>query len=155
LDTTLPPTDYEEEAMGAVTPRGRLRGLRILVVEDNRINQLVAQGLLKSEGADVYVAADGAVGVRAVLAAEQEFHAVLMDLQMPVMDGYEATQKIRADARFQNLPIIAVTANTSALDRQQCLEAGMNDHIGKPFDFTHLVDKVLQHVDRARGMPSR
>ena len=156
LDTTLPPSDYEEDAIAeAVTTGGRLRGLRILVVEDNRINQLVAQGLLKSEGAEVHVAADGALGVTAVLAAEQEFHAVLMDLQMPVMDGYEATQHIRADARFQHLPIIAVTANTSARDRQECLDAGMNDHVGKPFDFTYLVDKVLQHVDRARGMPLR
>jgi signal transduction histidine kinase len=155
LDTTLPPSEYEEETAGAVTTQGRLRGLRILVVEDNRINQLVAQGLLKSEGAEVYVAADGALGVRAILTADLEFHAVLMDLQMPVMDGYEATQKIRADARFRHLPIIAVTANTSALDRQQCLEVGMNDHIGKPYDFTYLVDKVLQHVDRARGTSLR
>lgn len=105
LDTTLPPSDYyEDAAVDAVTARGRLRGLRILVVEDNRINQLVAQGLLKSEGAEVYVAADGALGVRAVLAAEQEFHAVLMDLQMPVMDGYEATQKIRPMAVFNTCP---------------------------------------------------
>jgi CheY-like chemotaxis protein len=152
LDTTLPPYGYEEDvAAGAVTTGGRLRGLRILVVEDNRINQLVAQGLLKSEGADVYVAADGALGVHAVQTAEPAFDAVLMDLQMPVMDGYEATQKIRSDPRFQSLPIIAVTANTSAHDRQQCLRAGMNDHVGKPFDFTFLVDKVVQHVDLARG----
>ena len=152
FDTTLPPLEYEEDAVaGAVTAGGRLRGLRILVVEDNRINQLVAQGLLKSEGADVYVAADGALAVHAVQTTEPSFDAVLMDLQMPVMDGYEATQKIRSDPRFRSLPIIAVTANTSAQDRQQCLQAGMNDHVGKPFDFTFLVDKVVQHVSLARG----
>ena len=103
----------------------------------------------------MYVAADGALGVHAVLNADQEFDAVLMDLQMPVMDGYEATHRIRADVRFKNLPIIAVTANTSAQDRQQCLLAGMNDHVGKPFDFTLLVDKVVQYVDKARGKPLR
>lgn len=126
-----------------------------MVVEDNRINQLVAQGLLKSQGAEVYVASDGEAAVRALLAAEHEFHAILMDLQMPVLDGYEATLKIRADARFHRLPIIAVTANTSVQDRQRCLEVGMNDHVGKPYDFNFLVDKVLHHVDRARGLPSR
>jgi signal transduction histidine kinase len=157
LSSTLPPGEYDQEELAseAVALTGRLRGLRILVVENNRINQLVAQGLLKSEGAEVYVVSDGGLGVRAVLAAEHALDAVLMDLQMPVMDGYEATQRIRADSRFQHLPIIAVTANTSVQDRQHCLEVGMNDHVGKPYDFNFLVDKILHHVRRARGLSLR
>ena len=131
----------------------RLQGLRILVVEDNRLNQMVAERLLAAEGAEVTVAADGALGVAAVLGATDAFDAVLMDLQMPVMDGFESTRQIRAHAEFHHLPIIAVTANSSSLDRELCLHTGMNDHVGKPFEIDVLVGIVLMHVGRVRQNP--
>ena len=120
----------------------RLRGLRILVVEDNKINQMVAKGLLTQEGAYVELADDGQQGVAAVAASQPPFHAVLMDIQMPVMDGYTATRAIRQELGLATLPIIAMTANVMASDRTACLEAGMDDHVGKPFELEHLVSTL-------------
>ncbi len=127
----------------------RLQGLRLLVVEDNKINQMVAQGLLSAEGADVSLADDGQLGVDAVLRTVPAFDAVLMDLQMPVMDGFEATRTIRQQLGMATLPIIAMTANAMASDRAACLAAGMNDHVGKPFELDHLVELLLRHSGRA------
>jgi PAS domain S-box-containing protein len=132
---------------------GRLAGMRLLVVEDNVINQQVARELLTGEGAQVEVAGNGQLGVAAISSASPAFHAVLMDLQMPVMDGYAATRAIRSDLGLLQLPIIAMTANAMASDRDACLRAGMNDHIGKPFDLPHLIDVLLQHTRRARPAP--
>jgi two-component system sensor histidine kinase/response regulator len=129
--------------------KGRLAGLRLLVVEDNVINQQVAQELLSAEGALVQVAGNGQLGVAAVAQAAPPFDAVLMDLQMPVMDGYAATQAIRQELGLSALPIIAMTANAMASDREDCLAAGMNDHVGKPFDVQHLVTVLLNHTRRS------
>jgi signal transduction histidine kinase/DNA-binding response OmpR family regulator len=126
----------------------RLKDMRILVVEDNKINQLVAQGLLREEGASVTLADNGQLGVAAVARADPPFDVVLMDLQMPVMDGYTATRTIRQELGLGNLPIVAMTANVMASDRAACLEAGMNDHVGKPFELDHLVALLLQHTGR-------
>jgi CheY-like chemotaxis protein len=134
----------------------RLAGMRVLLVEDNPINQQVARELLSAEGAWVSVAENGALGVAALRAAQPAFNAVLMDLQMPVMDGMAATRLIRADARFADLPIIAMTANAMDSDREACLAAGMNDHVGKPFDLNVLVKTLIQHtgwVARASVQP--
>jgi CheY-like chemotaxis protein/HPt (histidine-containing phosphotransfer) domain-containing protein len=125
----------------------RLKGMRLLVVEDNKINQMVASGLLGQEGALVTLADNGALGVQAVANAQPAFDAVLMDLQMPVMDGLEATRSIRKDLGIAHLPIIAMTANVMASDREACLAAGMNEHIGKPFELDHVVT-VLQRLVR-------
>ncbi len=122
----------------------RLQGMRILVVEDNLINQQVADGLLSAEGAIVSLAANGQLGVDAVAAAAPQFDAVLMDIQMPVLDGYAATQVIRHELGLVQLPIIAMTANAMASDRDACLSAGMNEHIGKPFDIGNLVALLLK-----------
>jgi PAS domain S-box-containing protein len=127
----------------------RLVGMRVLVVEDNLNNQQVAQELLTDEGAVVALAANGQLGVDAVAAADPPFDAVLMDLQMPVMDGYTATARIRQQADLATLPIIAMTANAMASDREACLAAGMNDHVGKPFDLSNLVATLLRHTGRA------
>jgi len=127
----------------------RLVGMRLLVVEDNLNNQQVAQELLTDEGAHVALAANGQLGVDAVAAADPPFDAVLMDLQMPVMDGYAATARIRQHLGLTALPIIAMTANAMASDREACLAAGMNDHVGKPFNLTHLVATLLRHTGRA------
>ena len=129
---------------------GRLEGMRLLVVEDNLINQQVARELLSAEGAQVEIAGNGQLGVAAVVNAQIPFHAILMDIQMPVMDGYEATRMIRQESGLAQLPIIAMTANAMASDREACLQAGMNDHVGKPFDLPHLVDVLLQHTWRIR-----
>ncbi len=126
----------------------RLLGMRLLVVEDNKINQLVAQGLLRQEGANVTLAENGALGVAAVASAQPTFDAVLMDVQMPVMDGYTATRAIRNELGLTALPVIAMTANAMASDREACLAAGMNDHVGKPFELDHLVALLLQHTGR-------
>ncbi len=127
----------------------RLQGLRILLVEDNPLNQQVARELLQREGAEVTVAADGAQGVAAIAQAETPWDVVLMDVQMPVMDGYTATRQVRAQLGLKELPIIAMTANAMESDRRDALEAGMDDHVGKPFDLDQLVRTILRHSRRA------
>lgn len=121
------------------TSRQGLAGMRLLVVEDNPINQQVAQELLAAQGGVVDVADNGQLGVQAVFAAQPPYDAVLMDVQMPVMDGHAATRAIRAKPGFQALPIIGLTANALVSDREACLQAGMDDHVGKPFDLPSLV----------------
>ncbi|MEO5349297.1 MAG: PAS domain S-box protein [Magnetococcus sp. YQC-3] len=118
-----------------------LAGARILLVEDNEINQQVARELLEQAGITVLLAENGKQAVEMV--AREALDGILMDLQMPVMDGLTATRKIRKDPRFAHLPILAMTANAMSGDRELCLEAGMQDHIAKPVDpkemFTTLV----------------
>jgi CheY-like chemotaxis protein len=121
-----------------------LAGMRILVVEDNLINQQVAEELLNAEGAQVSLAANGQLGVDAVVASHPPFDVVLMDIQMPVLDGYGATRKIREQLGLTKLPILAMTANALASDRLACLAAGMNEHVGKPFDTGQLVALLLK-----------
>jgi two-component system sensor histidine kinase/response regulator len=123
------------------------RGARVLLVEDNEINQEVALGQLEDADVDVDVAENGEVAVGMVRA--NAYDLVLMDMQMPVMDGIEATRIIRSDPRFEDLPIIAMTANAMAADRDKCLEAGMNDHIPKPIDPEELF-RVLSQWARGR-----
>jgi len=122
----------------------RLRGARILLTEDNEINQQVAVELLESAGATVKVANNGRVAVETLYNGPQPppFDVVLMDLQMPEMDGYQATTKIRADPRFSLLPIVAMTAHATIEERQRCLAVGMNDHISKPIDPGLLFETV-------------
>jgi CheY-like chemotaxis protein len=135
----------------------RLPGMRLLVVEDNPNNQQVARELLEDEGARVVVAANGQLGVEAVAAADPPFDAVLMDIQMPVMDGYTATARIRQTLGLADLPIIAMTANALVSDREACLAAGMNAHVGKPFDIADLVAVLLRHTGHsmAAAPPTR
>jgi len=113
-----------------------IRGAQVLLVEDNEINQEVAQEILGGSGLTVTTVGDGKEAVEAVQAAN--FHAVLMDIQMPVMDGYAASIEIRKDKRFDDMPIIAMTANAMAGDKEKALEAGMNDHVPKPIDVAQL-----------------
>jgi len=109
-----------------------VRGARILLAEDNKINQMVATELLKLERFVPTVAENGRVALD--LLQEQEFDLILMDIQMPEMDGFEATRAIRADARFANIPILAMTGHTMSRDRELCFEVGMNDHVPKPIE---------------------
>jgi signal transduction histidine kinase/DNA-binding response OmpR family regulator len=120
------------------------RGLRILLVEDNDINQELAVELLGEAGMRVMVAGDGRQAIE--LLQRHPFDAVLMDCQMPVMDGYEATRAIRGDPRWGALPIIAMTANAMAGDREKAIEAGMNDHIAKPIALDQLFGTIARWV---------
>ena len=119
-----------------------LKGSKILLVEDNEINQQVAKEILEQAGLIVKIAENGRVGVESVTSGEYDL--VLMDVQMPEMDGLEATRQIRGlsdekgDSRFRDLPIVAMTANAMAGDRQKSLAAGMNDHVNKPIDPNEL-----------------
>ena len=128
----------------------RLAGLRVLVAEDNPNNQQVVRELLEDEGARVQIAPQGLAAVQALQAQPDGFDLVLMDLQMPVMDGFSAAAQIRQGLGLLRLPIIAMTANALASDREACLAAGMNDHVGKPFDLDHLVQVLRQHA----GLPA-
>ena len=110
----------------------RLRGAKILLVEDNEINQELVQELLISNGMEVATANHGKEAIE--LLVENSFDGVLMDCQMPIMDGYECTRRIRVWERFKNLPVIAMTANTMKGDREKVLAVGMNDHIPKPIE---------------------
>ncbi|MFA6191736.1 MAG: response regulator [Sulfurimonas sp.] len=113
-----------------------LKGAYLLLVEDNLVNQELAIELLQNAGIKVDVANNGAEALQMVQLAE--YDGVLMDCQMPVMDGFQSTRLIREIPQFSNLPILAMTANAMAGDKEKCLECGMNDHIAKPIDVAHL-----------------
>jgi two-component system, sensor histidine kinase and response regulator len=123
---------------------------RVLLVEDNEINQLVAGEVLRRAGFTVEIAGNGVEAFAAATRDGADFIVVLMDLQMPVMDGYEATRLIRAHAG-KTLPIIAVTAHALADERQKCLDAGMNGFLSKPFDPLDLIAIVEQERPNAIG----
>ena len=125
-----------------------LFNMRILLVEDNEMNQEVAQALLTDWGATVDVAPNGAQALQ--MLDQQDYDLVLMDLQMPVMDGYAATRAIRQDPRWSELPVLAMTANAQADDRQRCLQAGMNDHIAKPIEPSVLLSTLQPWLVRGK-----
>jgi signal transduction histidine kinase/DNA-binding response OmpR family regulator/HPt (histidine-containing phosphotransfer) domain-containing protein len=116
-----------------------LRGLRVLVAEDNEINRELAVELLTDAGLVVDVAENGRIACARVLESGEHYDAVLMDVQMPEMDGFEATARIRKQWPNDRLPIIAMTAHAYEAERQRCLDAGMNDHVAKPVDPALLV----------------
>ncbi len=121
-----------------------LNGLKILVAEDNRVNQELAVEILKSIGITVRIASDGAEAVKAV--SNETFDAVLMDIQMPNMDGYEATRRIREIKDFQALPIIAMTASAMMSDEKRCRDVGMNGFVPKPIRQENLFGTLLKFV---------
>jgi len=124
----------------------QLQNINVLVVEDNELNRQVAYELLSSAGANVDMAEGGIDGVAKVTSTGRPYDLVIMDIQMPDIDGFEATRRIRKDSRFMDLPILAMTANASESDRQECLAAGMNEHTGKPFDFQKLIPLILSMI---------
>jgi signal transduction histidine kinase/CheY-like chemotaxis protein len=121
-------------------------GIRVLLVEDNDMNQQVATELLESAGAIVTVANHGGEAVKILTDGDQApaFDVVFMDLQMPEMDGFTATKLLRSDPRLRNFPIIAMTAHALVEERQRCLDAGMNDHVSKPIDPDNLFSTLLR-----------
>lgn len=137
------------EAPGTDSGQRRLAGLHLLLVEDNPVNQQVARELLSHDGASVEVASDGRAAIEAVRKASPQFDCVLMDIQMPEMDGYAAARAIRGELGMAALPIIAMTANAMDSDRTDAFAAGMNDHVGKPFGLAHMIATILHHTGRA------
>ncbi|WP_035851742.1 response regulator [Deefgea rivuli] len=129
-------TRLHEKATGQNEAVAKLRGARVLLVEDNELNQELVQELLAQIGMQVVTVNNGQEALDE-LARDQQFDGVLMDCQMPVMDGYTATRALRQQAQFAAMPIIAMTANAMAGDREKVLEAGMQDHIAKPL---HIED---------------
>ncbi|MDO9189064.1 MAG: response regulator, partial [Sulfurimicrobium sp.] len=136
----------KKQAQG--NPATILSGLRVLLAEDNDLNQQLAEELLKRAGATVMTVDNGRKAVEMINL--RTFDAVLMDLQMPEMDGLDATRTIRADPRHAHLPILAMTANAMSGDRERCLAAGMNDHIAKPVD-PELLYAALRRWTRPDG----
>jgi len=132
--------------------RQQQAGARLLLVEDNPVNQEVALDILRDAGLEVDLAGDGA---QAVAAAEQKhYDLILMDMQMPVMDGLDATRAIRRMPQCARVPIVAMTANAFEEDRLRCLEAGMNDHVGKPVTPEHLYGALLRWLPEREGVPA-
>jgi two-component system sensor histidine kinase/response regulator len=125
----------------------RHRGARILVAEDNLVNQDVARQILELAGLHVDIAEDGAQALR--MLQEGDYALVLMDMQMPGMDGLQATRAIRHHPRWVRLPVIAMTANALGEDRELCLQAGMNDHVAKPVNPDRLYATLLHWLDSA------
>jgi CheY-like chemotaxis protein/HPt (histidine-containing phosphotransfer) domain-containing protein len=123
-----------------------------LLVEDNELNQEVAMGLLETANMSIDLAENGQVAVRMV--SEKDYDLVLMDMQMPVMDGIAATKEIRSNPRFAALPIIAMTANAMDRDREICLQAGMNDFLGKPIDPDRMFATLKRWLKVRRSAPS-
>ncbi len=144
------PVDGSTQLVGdAGASLRRLDRLRILVADDSVNNQQIARELLEAEGAVVDTAHDGQDALRAVDSAAGAYDIVLMDLQMPVMDGLTASRELRRQHTPADLPIVAMTANATPTDREACLNAGMNDHVGKPFNLDHLVRVIRSHVRAA------
>ncbi|MEG1056103.1 MAG: response regulator, partial [Janthinobacterium sp.] len=131
--------------------RDQVRGARLLLVEDNELNQELACELLQEAGIELCVAVDGQQALD-VLAADANFDGVLMDCQMPVMDGYTATRRIREQARFAELAVIAMTANAMAGDRERALDSGMNDHIAKPLNVAAMFATLAKWI-KPRKVP--
>ncbi|QDO83019.1 response regulator [Shewanella psychropiezotolerans] len=123
-----------------------IRGKKILLAEDNETNQRLINALFQKKGLNITIVNNGLEAVK-ILEREQ-FHAVLMDCQMPVLDGYHATQRIRAELKLHELPIIALTANIMYEDKQRAFASGMNDVIGKPINFEKLLASLAQHLTK-------
>ena len=141
-----------ESAHASVATASPGMAVRVLLAEDNPVNQEVIKAMLGKAGADVVVVDNGELAVQAL--RQREFDLVLMDCQMPVMDGYEATRLIRAEAApGRRLPIIALTANTFAEDRAHCLAAGMDDYLTKPVTWDLLAQTVTRWAGAAAAVP--
>jgi PAS domain S-box-containing protein len=128
-----------------------LPGVRVLLVDDSDINLEVTRRILEAEGAQVRIASNGQQAVDLLEAEPDAVDVVLMDVQMPVLDGYDATRRIRTDLHLESLPIIALTAGALSSERQRSSEAGMDDYIVKPFDAQQLMRSVLRHVRLPAG----
>ena len=158
IDIRFPVAEEEAEQVKAsdepAAPQLDFSQMRLLVVDDNEINREIATMLLEESGFQVDTAEDGQLAVQAVEASKPgDYQAVLMDVQMPVMNGYQATRAIRAlpDPELSRIPIIAMTANAFAEDVQAAKDAGMDDHIPKPIDLLVILDTLTRVLTERRG----
>ncbi|MCQ8102718.1 response regulator [Methylomonas sp. SURF-2] len=148
--------DFQPETATLPLNDRRLRSLRVLVVDDSEINRDMARRILESEGACVHLADDGKTALEWLSDNPDSMDVVLMDIQMPLMDGYEATRRIRDTLNLTDLPIIALTAGAFKNQQTAALAAGMNGFIAKPFDVDDLITQLRQYApeqDRAPSAP--
>jgi CheY-like chemotaxis protein len=141
-DAESPPAPLPSHPPSQESLTPSLNGQRVLLVEDNALNRALAVELLQLMNLQVLTAEHGQEALDVL--EREDVALVLMDMQMPVMDGLEATRRIRQQPRWQHLPILAMTANAAPEDRQRCLEAGMNEHLSKPFDLPALARMLRQ-----------
>lgn len=142
-------TTHEQENRELVkTALEKLRGATVLLVEDNQVNQELAVELISSYGIHVDVANHGMEAMQKI--EQNDYDGILMDCQMPVMDGYEATRRIRKKTEWKSLPIIAMTANAMAGDREKVIQAGMNDHIAKPINVDNMLTTMAKWITASR-----
>lgn len=136
--------------VGGTTPtENQWQHCKVLLVEDNPVNQKVALGMLQKYGLDVELVTDGQQAIERLQQQQQDYYKlVLMDMEMPVMDGYAATRAIRQDSRFDDLPIVAMTAHAMKGDRERCLAVGMNDYISKPINSTLLHATLAKYLQK-------
>ncbi|MBF0214243.1 MAG: response regulator, partial [Magnetococcales bacterium] len=136
-------TRSSERNSTSVEAMTKLKGARVLLAEDNEMNQELALDLLNQAGMEVVLANNGQEALD-LLTKDDRFDAVLMDCQMPVMDGYTATRKIRENPAWGEMPIIAMTANAMAGDREKVMAAGMVDHIAKPLNVGEMFETLAR-----------
>ena len=150
LDTLKQDVQLEEKTIEKASQKD-INGLKILIAEDNEINRLVAEQLVRKRGGDVDSVENGQEAVDVIQAEAKHYDVILMDIRMPIMDGLEAAKEIRAldSAYAKNIPIYALTANTFKKDVNQSLKAGMNGHLGKPIDVEQLL-VLLKEVQRGK-----
>lgn len=122
------------------TAKAAVAGMRLLLAEDNELNRMVALSVLENAGFAVDLAENGAERLRD--GGAEAYALVLMNIQMPVMDGLAATRKIRGELRLDDLPVVAMTAHALDEERDRCLAASMNDHVSKPIDARELIAKI-------------
>ena len=136
-----PAPRVEERAASEPAP-----GVRLLLVEDNLVNQKVVLAMLRKQGYQIEIANDGREALEKLETAGRPYDLVLMDVQMPVLDGLETTRVLRRDPRWEKLPVVAMTAHAMTGDREKCLEAGMNGYISKPVQPAHLITTLQRHL---------
>jgi CheY-like chemotaxis protein/anti-sigma regulatory factor (Ser/Thr protein kinase) len=150
LPFELAPIPSRVEPVASQTAvRGAAKSARLLLVEDNAVNQRVVLAMLRKKGLFIDVANNGQEALDKLDRTEEPYDLVLMDVQMPVLDGLETTRIVRRDPRWVQLPIIAMTAHAMIGDRERCLQAGMNGYISKPVQPAHLIATIEEHLATA------
>ena len=152
---TAPSALLEAGQPSAQPPLELQPATRLLLVEDNVVNQKVVMAILRKKGYQLDVAGNGREALARLEASTESYDAVLMDVQMPVLDGLETTRVIRRNSRWSNLPIIAMTAHAMNGDRERCIQAGMDSYLSKPIQPAHLISTIEQHLaGRASARPA-
>ena len=135
--------------------RNMTRAARLLLVEDNLVNQKVVMAILRKKGFEIEVANDGREALAKLDAAGRDYDVVLMDIQMPVMDGLETTRVIRRNPRWERLPVVAMTAHAMNGDKERCFQAGMDSYVSKPIQPAHLIATIERHLTGRDSGPRR